>query len=148
MHACVRAHTHTHATSYIYIHSFIPPPPIHSPWYNRTGWLGVKYQLTYLPLIHTCMHACAHTHTHTHIHTHTHNMMNIHIYLYACKLDSKSVTSSYQKYILGHPKFYMAFKHRCSFSKEYSTILDCDSICTVYTNKHNYKYHFPTSLDK
>ena len=21
-----------------------------SPWYNRTGWLGVKHQLTYLPL--------------------------------------------------------------------------------------------------
>ena len=26
-------------------------PPIHSsPWYNRTGWLGVKYQATYLLL--------------------------------------------------------------------------------------------------
>ena len=28
-----------------------PPPPLNSPklpWYNRTGWLGIKHQLTYL----------------------------------------------------------------------------------------------------
>ena len=26
-----------------------PFPSYFSPWYNHTGWLGVKYQLTYLP---------------------------------------------------------------------------------------------------
>lgn len=52
--------------------------------------------------------------------------------MYACKLDSKSVTGSNQKYILGHPKLYKAFKHHCSFSNEYFIILDYHSICTVY----------------
>ena len=27
----------------------LPVPTPLSPWYNRTGWLGVKHQLTYLP---------------------------------------------------------------------------------------------------
>ena len=26
-----------------------------SPWYNRTGWLGVKHQLTYLPVWFICL---------------------------------------------------------------------------------------------
>ena len=38
-----------------------------SPWYNRTGWLGVKHQLTYS----LCTHTQSHTYTHMHAHTHT-----------------------------------------------------------------------------
>ena len=29
-------------------------PVMSSPWYNRTGWLGVKHQLTYLPVMSQC----------------------------------------------------------------------------------------------
>ena len=34
-----------------------------SPWYNRTGWLGVKHQLTYLPWSGVCVPAgmCVHS---------------------------------------------------------------------------------------
>ena len=41
-------------------------------WYNCTGWLGIKHQVTYL----TCNNdtdAGYLKHTHTHPHTHTHN---------------------------------------------------------------------------
>ena len=29
-----------------------------SPWYNHTGWLGVKYQLTYLQCLCVCVCVC------------------------------------------------------------------------------------------
>ena len=36
---------------------FKKSPQLLSPWYNRTGWLGVKHQLTYLPqLLPTNLH--------------------------------------------------------------------------------------------
>ena len=44
---CARTHTHTQTHTHslsltIYIYIYI------SPWYNRTGWLGIKHQSTYL----------------------------------------------------------------------------------------------------
>ena len=31
-------------------------PHLQSPWYNRTGWLGIKHQFTYLlPHLQTCL---------------------------------------------------------------------------------------------
>ena len=69
-----------------------PIPCLESPWYNLTGWLGIKHQLTYSRLVflpkwivllgnkhaHACMyvhtyilHACMHTRVHAYMCTHT-----------------------------------------------------------------------------
>ena len=67
---CIRdsTHTHTHTHTHTQINTiattwkgellnhvfpwatgnFFSALCVHSPWYNRTGWLGVKHQLTYL----------------------------------------------------------------------------------------------------
>ena len=41
---CMCVHAYMHACLCVY-----------SPWYNRTGWLGIKHQLTYLLIVCVCV---------------------------------------------------------------------------------------------
>ena len=58
-----------------------------SPWYNHTGWLGVKHQPTHRFWMYcavlcshalSCMHLCMNTHAPTHVHI----IMQVHMYAY------------------------------------------------------------------
>ena len=80
-----------------------------SPWYNHTGWLGVKHQLTHrfwMFFVHMLFHACTcvrihrhllmytslcryscmHTHTRVHACKHTMKRMHIHVYVHSLLL--------------------------------------------------------------
>ena len=41
---------HVFINQFVHCEAWFQPPPLvlHSPWYIRTGWLGVKHQVTYL----------------------------------------------------------------------------------------------------
>ena len=60
--------------------SGLPLGGVKSPWYNHTGWLGVKRQFTCL-LTYLFLMGNAHTHSNTHTHTHTRNQV-AYIYKY------------------------------------------------------------------
>ena len=46
------------STFRLFFFVFAPFLPLVSPWYNRTGWLGVKHQFTYLLTSLSCLFVC------------------------------------------------------------------------------------------
>ena len=91
-----------------------------SPWYNRTGWLGVKHQLTYSLCTHTQSHTYTHVHAHARTHTHytnTHASTHPHKHSVSLPISLKLKTDTHTLSL--KLKSDQSTDHRLSLNRDY-----------------------------